>query len=216
MSIIIQRFDKINSNILSAKPLKPVNVIAVSKTFTLEHVRPLIEYGHDHFGENKVQEAAAKWTEVKNEYKNLKLHMIGKLQSNKAREAIKIFDYIHSLDNQKLADALAKQQTNLNKKPEYFIQVNIGNEIQKSGIPVSELDPFYNYCVNEINLKIIGLMVIPPNDKNSEKYFKSINELSKSLGLENLSMGMSADYMLAIKHESTFVRIGSSIFGSRS
>jgi pyridoxal phosphate enzyme (YggS family) len=216
MSIIIQRFDKINSNILSAKPLKPVNVIAVSKTFTLEHVRPLIEYGHDHFGENKVQEAAAKWTEVKNEYKNLKLHMIGKLQSNKAREAIKIFDYIHSLDNQKLADALAKQQTNLNKKPEYFIQVNIGNEIQKSGIPVSELDPFYNYCVNEINLKIIGLMVIPPNDKNSEKYFKSINELNKSLGLENLSMGMSADYMLAIKHESTFVRIGSSIFGSRS
>ena len=216
MSIIIQRFDKINSNILSAKPLKPVNVIAVSKTFTLEHVRPLIEYGHDHFGENKVQEAAAKWTEVKNEYKNLKLHMIGKLQSNKAREAIKIFDHIHSLDNQKLADALAKQQTNLNKKPEYFIQVNIGNEIQKSGIPVSELDPFYNYCVNEINLKIIGLMVIPPNDKNSEKYFKSINELNKSLGLENLSMGMSADYMLAIKHESTFVRIGSSIFGSRS
>ncbi len=216
MSIIIQRFDKINSNISSAKPLKPVNVIAVSKTFTLEHVRPLIEYGHDHFGENKVQEAAAKWTEVKNEYKNLKLHMIGKLQSNKAREAIKIFDYIHSLDNQKLADALAKQQTNLNKKPEYFIQVNIGNEIQKSGIPVSELDPFYNYCVNEINLKIIGLMVIPPNDKNSEKYFKSINELNKSLGLENLSMGMSADYMLAIKHESTFVRIGSSIFGSRS
>jgi len=216
MSIIIQRFDKINSNISSSKPLKPVNVIAVSKTFTLEHVRPLIEYGHDHFGENKVQEAAAKWTEVKNEYKNLKLHMIGKLQSNKARDAIKIFDYIHSLDNQKLADALAKHQTNLNKKLEYFIQVNIGNEPQKSGIPVSELDPFYNYCVNEINLKIIGLMVIPPNDKNSEKYFKSINELSKSLGLENLSMGMSADYMLAIKHESTFVRIGSSIFGSRS
>ena len=216
MSIIIQRFDKINSNISSAKPLKPVNVIAVSKTFTLEHVRPLIEYGHDHFGENKVQEAAAKWTEVKNEYKNLKLHMIGKLQSNKAREAIKIFDYIHSLDNQKLADTLAKHQTNLNKKPEYFIQVNIGNEIQKSGIPVSELDSFYNYCVNEINLKIIGLMVIPPNDKNSEKYFKSINELNKSLGLENLSMGMSADYMSAIKHESTFVRIGSSIFGSRS
>ena len=216
MSIIIQRFDKINSNISSAKPLKPVNVIAVSKTFTLEHVRPLIEYGHDHFGENKVQEAAAKWTEVKNEYKNLKLHMIGKLQSNKAREAIKIFDYIHSLDNQKLADTLAKHQTSLNKKPEYFIQVNIGNEIQKSGIPVSELDSFYNYCVNEINLKIIGLMVIPPNDKNSEKYFKSINELNKSLGLENLSMGMSADYMSAIKHESTFVRIGSSIFGSRS
>jgi len=142
--------------------------------------------------------------------------MIGKLQSNKAKDAVKIFDYIHSLDSKKLADALAKHQRNLNKKIEYFIQVNIGNEIQKSGLPVSDLDPFYNYCVNEINLKISGLMVIPPNDNNSDKYFKSVNELNKSLALENLSMGMSSDYTDAIKHGATFVRIGSSIFGARS
>ena len=142
--------------------------------------------------------------------------MIGKLQSNKAKDAIRIFDYIHSLDSQKLADALAKHQKSLNKTINYFIQVNIGNEIQKSGIPVSELDPFYNYCAQEINLKIIGLMVIPPNDNNSEKYFKSLNELNKSLALKNLSMGMSADYIDAIRNGATFVRIGSSIFGARS
>lgn len=142
--------------------------------------------------------------------------MIGKLQSNKAKDAVKLFDYIHSLDNQKLADALAKYQINLNKKLEYFIQVNIGNEIQKSGIPIHQLDEFYNYCVNEINLKIIGLMIIPPVDQNAEKYFKLLNELNKSLSLENMSMGMSADYVEAIKNGSTFIRIGSSIFGSRS
>ena len=142
--------------------------------------------------------------------------MIGKLQSNKAKDAVKLFDYIHSLDNQKLADVLAKQQKKLNKSLSYFIQVNSGNEIQKSGIPVNELDAFYNYCVNEINLNIIGLMVIPPNDNNTEKYFKSMSELNKSLALENLSMGMSADYTTALKYGSNFVRIGSSIFGSRS
>ncbi len=216
MSIIVERFNKIKSNIVSLKTIKPVNIIAVSKTFPLEHIYPLIEYGHIHYGENKVQEASAKWAEQKKNNQNLKLHMIGKLQSNKAKDAVKIFDYIHSLDSQKLADALAKHQTNLNKEIEYFIQVNIGNEIQKSGIPVSELDSFYNYCVNEINLKIIGLMVIPPNDNNSTKYFKSLNELKKSLALENLSMGMSSDYIDAIKHGATFVRIGSSIFGARS
>ena len=142
--------------------------------------------------------------------------MIGKLQSNKAKDAVKLFDYIHSVDNQKLADTLAKHQKNFNKNIKYFIQVNIGNEIQKSGIPVGELDAFYNYCTNEINLKIIGLMVIPPLDDNTEKYFKSLNQLNKSLALENLSMGMSADYLDAIKHGSNFVRIGSSIFGPRS
>ena len=207
---------KIKSNIVSLNPIKPVNLIAVSKTFPLKHIHPLIEYGHIHYGENKVQEALAKWSEPKKVNPNLKLHMIGKLQSNKAKDAVKIFDYIHSLDSQKLADALAKHQKNLNKEIEYFIQVNIGNEIQKSGIPVSELDPFYNYCVNEINLKVIGLMVIPPNDNNSAKYFKSLNELNKSLALENLSMGMSSDYKDAIKYGATFVRIGSSIFGVRS
>ena len=142
--------------------------------------------------------------------------MIGKLQSNKAKDAVKLFDYIHSLDNQKLADSLFKHQTNLGKNLKYFIQVNIGNEIQKSGIPVSELDAFYNYCVHEINLKIVGLMVIPPIDQNAEKYFKTLNELNKSLGLENTSMGMSADYVDAIKYGSTYIRVGSSIFGSRS
>ena len=142
--------------------------------------------------------------------------MIGKLQSNKAKDAVNLFDYIHSVDNQKLADALSKHQLNLNKNLKYFIQVNIGNEVQKSGIPVNELDAFYNYCVNEINLKIIGLMIIPPNDSYTEKYFKSLNDLNKSLALENLSMGMSADYIEAVKNGSNFVRIGSSIFGSRS
>ena len=216
MSIIIQRFNKIQSNIASIKPVKPVNIIAVSKTFPLEHIQPLVDHGHTHFGENKVQEASAKWSELKKDNQNLKLHMIGKLQSNKAKDAVKIFDYIHSLDSQKLADALAKHQKSLNKTINYFIQVNIGNEIQKSGIPVSELDPFYNYCTQEINLKVIGLMVIPPNDNNSEKYFKSLNELNKSLALKNLSMGMSADYIDAIRNGATFVRIGSSIFGARS
>ena len=216
MNIVVERFNKIKSNIVSLKPTKPVNIIAVSKTFPIEHIQPLIAHGHIHYGENKVQEASVKWLEQKKHNQNLKLHMVGKLQSNKAKDALKIFDYIHSLDNQKLADSLAKHQKNMNKNIEYFIQVNIGNETQKSGIPVNELDPFYNYCVNEINLKIIGLMAIPPNDNNSEKYFKSLNELNKSLALENLSMGMSADYMGAIKNESTFVRIGSSIFGSRS
>ena len=141
--------------------------------------------------------------------------MIGKLQSNKAKDAVKIFDYIHSVDNQKLADTLAKHQLNLNKNLKYFIQVNIGNEIQKSGIPVSELDAFYN-CTNEINLKVIGLMIIPPIGKDTVKYFKALSELNKSLALENMSMGMSADYLDAIKHGSNFVRVGSSIFGSRS
>ena len=216
MNTIVERFEKIKFKISSLKPEKSVNIIAVSKTFTLDYVKPLIEYGHTHFGENKVQEAKAKWSNQKKINKNLKLHMIGKLQSNKAKDAVKLFDYIHSVDNQKLADALAKHQLNLNRELEYFIQVNIGNEIQKSGIPVRELDAFYNYCINEINLKIIGLMIIPPIDQNVEKYFKSLNELNKSLALENLSMGMSADYMDAVKNGSTFVRVGSSIFGTRS
>ena len=216
MNIIIERFNKIKSNIDAIGNTKLVNIIAVSKTFTLEHIHPLIEHSHIHFGENKVQEAVAKWTDQKKINNSLKLHMIGKLQSNKAKDAVKLFDYIHSLDNQKLADTLARHQLNLNKKLKYFIQVNIGNEIQKSGIPVNELDAFYNYCINEIKLEIIGLMVIPPNDNKPEKYFKSLNELNKSLDLKNLSMGMSADYIEAIKHGSNYVRIGSSIFGDRS
>ena len=216
MSLLIDRLNKIKSNIISVNPVQKVNIIAVSKTFPIEHVNPLIKYGHQHFGENKVQEALSKWLKIKAENQNLKLHMIGKLQSNKAKDAVKLFDYIHSVDSQKLADSLAKHQLNLKKNLKYFIQVNIGNEIQKSGISVNELDPFYNYCKNEINLNIIGLMVIPPNDNNSEKYFKSLNELNRSLALQELSMGMSADYMKAVEHGSTFVRVGSSIFGERS
>ena len=216
MNTIIDSFEKIKSKISSLRPVKPVNIIAVSKTFTLDHIYPLINHGHLHFGENKVQEAIAKWTVPKKEHQNLKLHMIGKLQSNKAKDAVKLFDYIHSVDNQKLADALSKHQSNLNKNINYFIQVNLGNEIQKSGIPVGQLEAFYNYCVNEINLKIIGLMIIPPVEENADKYFKSLTELNKTLSLDHASMGMSADYMEAVKHGSTFVRIGSSIFGSRS
>ena len=216
MNTIVERFKKIQSNITSSNTDKPVNIIAVSKTFSLDHIQPLIDHGHLHFGENKVQEASAKWSEEKKKNKNLRLHMIGKLQSNKAKDAVKLFDFIQSVDNQKLADALAKYQKILNKNLEYFIQVNIANEIQKSGIPVNELDAFYNYCVNEINLDVIGLMVIPPIDQSADKYFKLLNELNKSLALQNMSMGMSADYIEAIKHGSNFVRIGSSIFGSRS
>ena len=216
MNTIIDRFDKIKLNIAKTKPAQNVNIIAVSKTFPIEHIKPLIDHGHQHFGENKVQEAISKWSNIKKEKNNLKLHMIGKLQTNKVKDAVKLFDYVHSLDSQKLADALAKHQLSLKKNLTYFIQVNIGNEIQKSGIPVGELDPFYNYCKNEINLNIQGLMVIPPNDNSPEKYFKSLNDLKKSLALQELSMGMSADYIEAVKHGATYIRVGSSIFGERS
>ena len=216
MSIIIERFNKIKSSIDAIKPKKKVNIVAISKTFTLEHIKPLLDHGHDHFGENKVQEAVAKWNEIKKVNEQLKLHMVGKLQSNKAKNAVEIFEYIHSLDNQKLADILYKSQKNLNKSLKYFIQVNIGNELQKSGINVNELDSFYSYCTNEIKLDVIGLMVIPPNDGKTIKYFKSIEEINNSFAFNELSMGMSADYIDGIKHGSTFVRIGSAIFGSRS
>ena len=215
MNTIIQRFNKIKSNITSIKPIRPVNIVAVSKTFSLNHIQPLIDYGHKHFGENKVQEAFSKWHELKKSNDSLNLHMIGKLQSNKAKKAVEIFDYIHSLDNQKLADILSREQQNLGKKLKYFIQVNIGNELQKSGVQAQELDNFYNYCIKEKNLNVIGLMVIPPNDNNTNKYFKNLDELNNSLSLKELSMGMSADYYEAIKNNATFVRIGSLIFGNR-
>ncbi len=216
MSTIVDRFEKIKSKIAFLKPNKPVEIIAVSKTFSLDYISPLLKHGHLHFGENKVQEALAKWSEQKKINQNLKLHMIGKLQTNKAKDAVGLFDYIHSVDNQKLADALAKHEQSLKRKLKYFIQVNIGGETQKSGISINELDAFYNYCIKEIKLNVIGLMVIPPVDQNAEKYFKLLNELNKSLSLVNTSMGMSADYIEAIKHGSTFIRLGSSIFGSRS
>ena len=214
--MIIERFNKIKSNINKLKPTKPVNIVAISKTFPLEYIKPLIDYGHKHFGENKVQEAKAKWSELKKSNKDLNLHMVGKLQSNKAKNAVELFDYIHSLDNQRLADVLSKSQKNLNKSLKYFIQVNIGNELQKSGIHLKELESFYNYCSKEQDLNVLGLMVIPPNDDNTKKYFETMQELNNSLGLKELSMGMSSDYIEAINYSSTFVRIGSSIFGSRT
>ena len=216
MNIIIERFKKIQSNISKIGNSNGLKIIAISKTFSLEHIMPLIELGHDHFGENKVQEAEPKWNKIKKEKNNLRLHMVGKLQSNKAKKAVEIFDYIHSLDSQKLADVLSKCQNEINKSINYFIQVNIGSESQKAGIQYNEVDQFYTYCTKEKKMNIIGLMAIPPNDENTEKYFKSLSELNSSLGLKELSMGMSSDYMKAINYQATYLRIGSAIFGERS
>mgnify|MGYP001446737917 CR=1 FL=1 len=215
MNIIVERFTKIKSKI-SQSNAKNAKIVAVSKTFSLEHIKPLIDCGHAHYGENKVQEALSKWSDFKKNNAFIQLHMIGKLQSNKAKKAVEIFDYIHSVDNQKLADTLSKFQYNLNKSLKYFIQVNIGNEEQKSGIPYNEVDDFYYYCSKEKKMNIVGLMAIPPNDNNTDKYFKSLSELNLSLGLKELSMGMSADYLKALDYKATFLRIGSSIFGERS
>ena len=216
MSNIVESFNKIKSNIENLKPAKQVNIVAVSKTFSLEHIKPLIDYGHNHFGENKVQEAKSKWQELKKKNQNLNLHMIGKLQSNKAKNAIELFDYIHSLDSQKLADILSKTQKNTNKFLKYFIQVNLANETQKSGISVNELDGFFDYCTREKKLEVLGLMILPPNNDNSKKYFQLLDNLNKNLALKELSMGMSSDYLEAVKFNSTFVRIGSQIFGQRA
>ena len=215
MSTIVERFKKIKSNIKEASESNAETIVAVSKTFTLDHVMPLIDYGHMHYGENKVQEAQTKWSKIKNEITGLRLHMIGKLQSNKAHKAVELFDYIHSVDSQKLADVLSKSQNKVNRSINYFIQVNIGNEDQKSGIPYNEVDAFYDYCSKEKKMNILGLMAIPPNDDKTETYFKSLSELNSSLGLKELSMGMSSDYLKAINYKATYLRIGSSIFGER-
>ena len=216
MSIIIERFNKIQSNISKINNSIGLKIIAISKTFSLEHIMPLIELGHNHFGENKVQEADTKWSQIKKEKKNLRLHLVGKLQRNKAKKAVEIFDYIHSLESQKLADILSKCQSEIIKSINYFIQVNIGSESQKAGIQYNEVDQFYTYCTKEKKMNIKGLMAIPPNDDNTEKYFKSLSELNSSLGLKELSMGMSSDYMKAINYKATYLRIGSAIFGERS
>ena len=216
MNNIIESFNKINSNIKKLQPKNPVNIVAVSKTFSFDYVKPLIDFGHNHFGENKVQEAHQKWSEIKQRNKNLKLHMVGKLQSNKAKNALDLFDYIHSLDTQKLADIFCNGEKNNGKKINYFIQVNIGSELQKSGIPIGEVEQFYDYCSKECKLNVLGLMIIPPNDNDPKKYFEQLNVLNKSLGLKDLSMGMSSDYEIAINFNATYVRIGSLIFGSRS
>ena len=191
------------------------SIIAVSKTFSISNILPLIDYGHVHFGENKVQEALEKWKNIKEQFSQIKLHMIGKLQTNKVKFALPLFDFIHSLDNEKLAKKIATEQTKYQKKPKIFIQVNIGDENQKSGINKHDLKNFYNYC-NELNLDIIGLMCIPPVDVKTDIYFKEMSFLKNNLALPDLSMGMSSDYLEAIKNSSTYVRIGSKIFGKRS
>ena len=189
-------------------------IIAVSKTFKIEHILPVINYGHLHYGENKVQEAVEKWTSIKNENKKINLHLIGRLQTNKVKAAIKLFDYIHSLDSKKLADKIYNIQNELKIRTKQFIQVNIGNEGQKSGISINEVSNFYTYCKN-LNLDIVGLMCIPPFNEDTTKYFKTMSSLNKKLNLKELSMGMSSDYLNAIENNATFVRIGSSIFGQR-
>ena len=190
-------------------------IIAVSKTFPIENILPLIDHGHLHYGENKVQEALDKWTDIKNQNKDIKLHLIGRLQSNKVKFALKIFDYIHSLDSEKLATKIADEQTNQGKKPKIFIQVNIGNEDQKSGINKERLGDFYKFC-KDLNLDVIGTMCIPPNDQNTKKYFFEMNRINQELNFKELSMGMSGDYLEAVKNSATYVRVGSKIFGSRA
>ena len=203
-----------NINNLSYEGSKP-NIICVSKTFSIGKLMPLIDYGHRHFGENKVQEALQKWSELKERFSDLKIHMVGKLQTNKVKKALGVFDYIHSIDSIKLADTIKKNELELNKKLSYFIQINIGNEIQKSGISFKDAKDFLKYCLIEKKLNIIGLMVIPPNDENVSKYFKEVSYLNSDLGLKDLSMGMSSDYQEAVKFKSTFLRIGSAILGPR-
>jgi pyridoxal phosphate enzyme (YggS family) len=191
------------------------NIIAVSKTFPKESVFPLIEYGHLDFGENKVQEALEKWSDLKFKNKNIRLHLLGKLQRNKVKDALKIFDFIHSIDSEKLAKKISDEQILQNKKIKIFIQVNIGDEQQKSGIPIGDLENFYSYC-KKINLNVIGLMCIPPAIEDPERFFLTMKKLSDSLNLVELSMGMSGDYLKAINHSSTYIRIGTAIFGKRT
>ena len=213
--ISIQNELKIKIKKLNLENYNP-NVIAVSKTFSIKDILPLINHGHFHFGDNKIQEAVEKWTDIKNDFKNIKLHMIGKLQTNKVKYAIPLFDYIHSVDNLKLAEKISKEQVKKNKIMKLFIQINIGNEKQKSGILVEDLDTFYNKCTKDLGLNILGLMCLPPNDSKVSTYFSKMQQLVKNLKLKEISMGMSSDYLDAIDFQTTYLRIGSKIFGERS
>jgi hypothetical protein len=205
------------SKIFDEKQLKTdfPQIIAVSKTFSAETILPLLDYGHIHYGENKVQEAIPKWTVLKKKYNNINLHFLGRLQTNKAKKAIQLFDYIHSLDSQNLAKTLSKHEIDLKVKKKYFIQVNLDNEIQKSGIKLNELEDFYNYCSRDLFLNILGLMCIPPIEKESEKYFNTLYHEGTKFNLKSFSMGMTQDYDKAILCGSTFLRIGTAIFGKR-
>jgi len=193
---------------------KASKIIAISKTFSLDKIMPLINHGHYHYGENKVQEALDKWNEIKAEKPELKLHLVGKLQTNKVKFAVKLFDFIHSVDSKKLAKKIHDEQKNQNRKVKVFIQVNIGNEEQKSGVLKNDLNDFYNYC-NDLNLDVIGLMCIPPFNSDPNPFFQELNHLNKNLNLQELSMGMSSDYLKAVENYSTYLRIGSAIFGER-
>ena len=212
---LIKIKDEINTKLNQIKKNKSPNIVAVSKTFPIDKILPLVEYGHRHFGENKVQEALEKWEKIKLENKNINLHLIGGLQSNKVKIAVRIFDYIHSVDTEKLATKISNESKKINKKIKIFIQVNLGKEVQKSGINVEQLDKFYIYCKN-LDLDVMGLMCIPPVNENPEKYFQQMQYYNDKLNLKELSMGMSSDYLLATEYSSTFLRIGSSIFGKRT
>ena len=192
-----------------------LNIIAISKTFPMKEIEHLINHGHVHFGENKVQEAVNKWTDIKNSLEHVQLHMVGKLQTNKTKYVIPLFDYLHSLDNIKLAEKISIEQKKVNKKIKIFIQVNIGNEVQKSGINIKDLQSFYEICVNNFDLNIIGLMCLPPDKEDAKPFFEKMRELNNLLGLKELSMGMSGDYNLAVENGATFIRFGSKIFGER-
>ena len=192
------------------------NIVAVSKTYPIENIYPLINHGHLHFGENKVQEAVEKWTDIKKDFKHIQLHMIGKLQTNKVKFVIPLFDYIHSLDNLKLAKKISIEQSKINKRLKIFIQINIGNEDQKIGINEDQLCDFYKKCVQDLDLDIIGIMCLPPKDGDIQNFFLKMKDLSKKIKVKELSMGMSNDYLEAAKYGSTFIRIGSRIFGQRS
>ena len=213
---LIQIEKEIQSNIINLDTAtKSPKIIAVSKTHPIDSILPLINHGHLDFGENKVQEAIDKWSDIKNKKNSIKLHLIGRLQTNKVKFALKIFDYIHSLDSEKLANKISDEQIKQGKKPKIFIQVNIGNEEQKSGINKERLDDFYKFCKN-LNLDIIGTMCIPPNNGNTEKFFFEMSKVNQKLNFTELSMGMSGDYLEAIKNRATYVRVGSKIFGSRA
>jgi len=204
------------NEICKKKQLKTIpQIIAVTKTFSFDEILPLLQSNHNHFGENKIQEAENKWKQARNEYPKLQLHMLGKLQTNKAKKAVKLFDYIHSLDSFKLAEKICKYEKELNKKLKLFIQVNLGDESQKSGINLENLSNFYNYCVKDLSLNILGLMCLPPFNVNPDHFFKNLKTASDNLRLKHLSMGMSADYKNAISNGSTFLRLGTAIFGER-
>ena len=207
---------KVNE-IIKQKQLKTdPTIIVISKTFSLEKIKPLLDNGHIHFGENKIQEAEGKWSEIKKTNKNLQLHMVGRLQSNKAKKAVKLFNFIHSLDSEKLALKLSQSEKELNKKIKLFVQVNLGEEEQKTGIDLKDLHNFYNYCTNDLQLNIVGLMCLPPINLNSDKFFKILKSSADKLNLKELSMGMSSDFDKAIINGSTYLRLGTAILGERN